>query len=141
MENCPARCGLAIAWDAAGVLEMGEQAERLKQRVRRFALGVIALIQRLPSAEPGPTARHQLAKSATSVDMNYRAACRARSHAEFTAKIGLVAEEADETASWLDLIAEAKLADGADLKELREEARQLVAIFSASLGTARRNRR
>ncbi len=77
---------------------MGEQAERLKQRVRRFVLGVIALIQRLPPVEPGPTVRHQLAKSATSVDMNYRAACRARSHAEFTAKIGLVAEEADETA-------------------------------------------
>ena len=120
---------------------MGEQAERLKQRVRRFALAVIALIQRLPSHEPGPTVRQQLAKSATSVDMNYRAACRARSHAEFTAKIGLVAEEADETASWLDLIGEAKLTEAADLEALRAEARQLVAIFSASLGTARRNRR
>ncbi len=120
---------------------MGEQAERLKQRVRRFALAVIGLIQRLPSNEPGPTVRQQLAKSATSVDMNYRAACRARSHAEFTAKIGLVAEEADETASWLELIAEAKLTDTDDLQQLREEARQLVAIFSASLGTARRNRR
>jgi four helix bundle protein len=120
---------------------MGEQAERLKQRVRQFALAVIALIQRLPSTEPGATVRRQLAKSATSVDMNYRAACRARSHAEFTAKIGLVAEEADETASWLDLIDEAKLVDAADLETLRGEARQLVAIFSASLGTARRNRR
>ena len=120
---------------------MGEQAECLKQRVRRFVLSVIALIQRLPPVEPGPTVRHQLAKSATSVDMNYRAACRARSHAEFTAKIGLVAEEADETASWLDLIADAKLSDTADLQSLRDEARQIVAIFSASLGTARRNRR
>ncbi len=120
---------------------MGEQAEHLKRRVRQFALGVIALIRRLPQTEPGPTVSHQLAKSATSVDMNYRAACRARSHAEFTAKIGLVAEEADETASWLELIAEANLTDAAELQQLREEARQLVAIFSASLGTARRNRR
>ncbi len=120
---------------------MGDQAELLKQRVRRFALSVIELIQRLPSTEPGPTIQRQLAKSATSVDMNYRAACRARSHAEFTAKIGLVAEEADETAAWLDLIAESKLADTSDLQLLRGEARQLLAIFSASLGTARRNRR
>jgi four helix bundle protein len=108
---------------------MGEQAERLKQRVRRFVLGVIALIQRLPPTEPGPTVRHQLAKSATSVDMNYRASCRARSHAEFTAKIGLVAEEADETASWLELIADAELAAGADLTELRDEARRACQEF------------
>jgi four helix bundle protein len=74
---------------------MSEQAELLKARTRRFALDVIKLILLFPSQEPGPTIRRQLAKSATSMDMNYRASCRARSHAEFTAKIGIVAEEAD----------------------------------------------
>jgi four helix bundle protein len=73
--------------------------------------------------------------------MNYRASCRARSHAEFTAKIGLVAEEADESAEWLDVIAEAKLANFSVLLQLRKESRELLAIFSASVGTARRKER
>jgi four helix bundle protein len=73
--------------------------------------------------------------------MNYRASCRARSHAEFTAKIGVVAEEADESASWLDLIAEANLVKSDVLPKLQKEAHELEAIFSASAGTARRNAR
>jgi four helix bundle protein len=73
--------------------------------------------------------------------MNYRAACRGRSHTEFTAKIGTVAEEADESAEWLDVIAEAKLVRSPELQRLQTESRELLAIFSASVGTARRNER
>jgi len=78
---------------------MGEQAEALKERARRFALATLRLIKHLPAEEPGPLIRRQLAKSATSVSMNYRATCRARSHAEFTSKIGLVAEKAEAAAT------------------------------------------
>ena len=78
---------------------MSEEAERLKERTKRFALDVLELIKLLPASEPGPTIRRQLTKAATSVPMNYRAACRARSHAEFTARINVVAEEADESSS------------------------------------------
>jgi len=120
---------------------MSEQSEQIKARTRRLALDVFGLIGLLPSTEPGPTIRRQLAKSATSVDLNYRAACRARSHAEFTARIGLVAEEADETAEWLDIIAEAKLTTFAGLVQLRKESRELLANFSACVGTARRRER
>ena len=120
---------------------MSEQAELLKARTRRFALDVIKLIKLLPSTEPGPTIRRQLARSATSMDMNYRASCRARSHAEFTAKLGVVAEEADETAEWLDVVADAKLVNFSGLLQLRKESRELLAIFSASVGTARRKER
>jgi four helix bundle protein len=120
---------------------VSEQSERLKERTRRFALDVLKLVKTLPQSEPGPLIRRQLAKAATSVDMNYRASCRARSHAEFTAKIGVVAEEADESAEWLDLVAEAKLITSQELNALRGESRELLAIFSASAGTARRNAR
>jgi four helix bundle protein len=75
------------------------------------------------------------------MDMNYRASCRARSHAEFTAKLGIVAEEADETAEWLDVVAEAGMASSSDLTRLRVESRELLAIVSASVGTARRRQR
>jgi hypothetical protein len=70
--------------DPAVALRVSEQSERLKQRTRRFALDVLELIKLLPRDEPGPTVKRQLTKAATSVDMNYRAACRARSHDEFT---------------------------------------------------------
>ena len=120
---------------------MSEQAERLKERARRFALDIVRLIKLLPVSDPGPTVRKQLARSATSIDLNYRAACRARTHAEFTARIGVVAEEAEETASWLDFIGEAGLLTSAALPHLQRESTELVAIFSACVGTARRNER
>ena len=107
----------------------------------RFALDVCALIQDLPSSEPGPTVKRQLAKAATSVAFNYRASCRARSHAEFTAKIGLVSEEADESQGWLEFIDAGKLLSGPQLARLLQEATELSAIMSSSVGTARRNRR
>src|SRR5262245_8847856 len=92
-------------------------------------------------AEPGPTIRHQLAKSATSIAFNYRASCRARSHKELTARLGVVAEEADETQGWLEFIEAGTLASSVDLPRLIDESRQLAAIFSASLGTARHRQR
>jgi four helix bundle protein len=116
---------------------MSDEAERLKARTMRFALNVCGLIKRLSAAEPGPTVRKQLAKSATGVAFNYRASCRARSHAEFTAKIGVVAEEADETQGWLEFISAGNLIPEREVAPLLEEASELAAIFSASVGTAR----
>ncbi len=79
----------------------------------------------------------QLAKSFTSVAINYRASCRARSHAEYTAKIGVVAEEADESLGWLEFMQSAKLLGSEEMERLIAEAKELTAIMSASYGTAR----
>jgi four helix bundle protein len=116
---------------------MGEIAEQLKARTMRFAIDVCSLIQQLPHTEPGHTVKHQLARSATSVAFNYRASCRARSHAEYTAKIGIVAEEADESLGWLEFAEAASLLASAELGRLIREAGELTAIMSASHGTAR----
>ena len=118
---------------------VSEEAERLKKRMMQFALDVCGLLKLLPAWEPGPTVRRQLAKSSTSVAFNYRASCRARSHAEFTAKIGTVAEESDESLGWLEFMEEGRLVPASgELTRLIHEARELLAIFSASFGTARR---
>ncbi len=85
--------------------------------------------------------KRQLTKAATGVYMNYRACCRARSHAEFTAKMGVVSEEADESAAWLDLIADSNMVRCDLLERLQKEGHELEAIFSASDGTARANAR
>ncbi len=81
----------------------------------------------------------QLIDSATSTAMNYRACGRGRSSREFIAKLGLVVEESDESAGWLELIERTKLASGPELQWLRREANELVAIFAASHRTSRMN--
>ncbi|MGH7256265.1 MAG: four helix bundle protein, partial [Nitrospirales bacterium] len=72
-----------------------------------------------------------------SIASNYRATCRARSKAEFLAKMGVVVEEADETVFWLELLRDGDILPEAQMDGLLDEANQLVAIFSASRQTAR----
>jgi four helix bundle protein len=116
---------------------MNEQAEALKQRTRQFALDVIALVRTLASGEPAWTVGSQLTRSATSVGANYRSACRARSHADFVAKIALVEEEADESGYWLEVAKETGLATADAVAPLLKEAGELTAIFDRSTMTAR----
>lgn len=85
-----------------------DKAELLA-RTKAFALRVLKLVDRLPQTTSGRAIRNQLVRSATSIGANYRAACRSRARAEFAAKLGIVAEEADETIYWLQLISGAKL--------------------------------
>jgi len=118
---------------------MEHRAEELKQRTKLFALRIIRLVQSLPGSSEGRVIGMQLLRSGTSVVSNYRAACRSRSRAEFLSKVSIVVEEADESAFWLEILAEAGLVPGVRLNDLRSEAEQLTAIFNASRTTARRN--
>ena len=77
----------------------------------------------------------------TSVGANYRAAARARSQADFVAKLGIVEEECDEAMYWMEMIVELKLVRAARLAKLLVEANELLAIVVASIKTARRSRR
>ena len=79
----------------------------------------------------------QLLRSGTAVAANYRAVCRARSKAEFVAKIGIVLEEADETVFWLEMLVEAGIVRSERMEPLLKEANELLAIFAASQRTAR----
>jgi four helix bundle protein len=78
-------------------------------------------------------------RSGTSVAANYRAVCRARSKAEFVSKLGIVVEEADETAFWLDVLTETGVLSSPRVADLQKEANELLAIFSASLRTSKRS--
>ena len=81
----------------------------LLTRTKSFALRTLKLVDHLPRTTSGRAIGNQVIRSATSIGANYRAACRSRSRAEFAAKLGIVAEEADETVYWLQLIADGKL--------------------------------
>jgi four helix bundle protein len=109
----------------------------LLKRTKAFALRVIKLVNALPSSLAGRTIGGQLIRLGTSVSSNYRAACRGRSKAEFIAKLGIVEEEADESAHWLELIVESELMEERLVRELLTEAREITAIMAASKKTAR----
>jgi four helix bundle protein len=111
--------------------------EELRERTKVFALRVIALFRSLSRSPDAQILGKQLLRSGTSVAANYRAACRARSKAEFVAKIGVVLEEADESALWIELLGDSGLVKKSRLDQLLSEAHQLTAIFTASRETAR----
>ena len=112
----------------------------LKARTKQFALRVMKMVDALPRTIQGRTIAKQIIRSATSVAANYRAACRARSRAEFIAKIGVVEEEADESCFWLELIIDSGLLTDERIRPLLSEAGELVAIMAASRKSAIGNR-
>ena len=114
-------------------------AEELKERTKQFALGVMHLVEAVPKSTKARAIANQLIRSGTSVAANYRAACRSRSHAEFVSKIGVVEEEADETALWLELIISDKILPEKKVNPLLIEANELVKIMAASFISARNN--
>jgi four helix bundle protein len=111
--------------------------EELKLRTKKFALRVIKLYRSLPKGKDAEVLGYQLLRAGTSVGANYRAACRARSQADFISKITIVEEEADESAYWIELLIESELVKKELLVELLKEANELTAIFTASGHTAK----
>jgi four helix bundle protein len=102
----------------------------LKVRTKKYALNIIKLVASLPNTREANIIGTQLLKAGTSVGANYREATRARSKAEFRAKIGIVEQESDETLYWLEILKESGIAKGKLLEELLVEADELVAIFT-----------
>lgn len=110
-------------------------SEELKKRTKEFSLRVMKVVGALPNNMLGRTIGGQLIRSGTSVGANCRAAYCGRSKAEFIAKLGIVLEEADESAFWLELIMEGKLLPEERILSLYQETKELVSIFTTSIKT------
>ncbi len=108
----------------------------LQARTRRFAASIFAFCEGLPRTIVAQRIAPQLIDSAGSTDSNYRAACRARSKAEFISKLGVAIEEADEAQGWLRLLIESNLATPEQAAPLIQEADELLSIFIRSKKTA-----
>jgi len=111
----------------------------LKARTKEFALRIMKLCVALPDNLIGKTMKNQLIRCGSSVGANYRAACRSRSKAEFISKIGVVEEESDESAFWLELIIEGKIMEQKLVEPLLHEANELTAIFAKSIKSAKKH--
>ena len=112
-------------------------AEEFKNRTKAFALRVIRLVEALPKSRTADVIGRQLLRSGTSVGANYRAACRAKSTADFVAKMAIVEEEGDEAIYWMELLVEAGLMDEQQVADLKTEANEIVSMVVASIKTAR----
>lgn len=111
--------------------------EEMKRRTQRFALGIMRLAPQLGRGPVADVLVRQLIRCGTSVGANYRAACAARSGADFVAKLGIVQEEADECVYWLELATAGGLARAERVAALIQEAREILAMTVASIRTAR----
>jgi len=120
---------------------MDRVAEDLKERTKRFAIRVLEFVETLPATPASGAIARQLAKSGLGVVGNYRSSCRARSHTEFTARLGIVLEEADESELWLDVANAKNWGDQSLRVSLLKEAGELRAIFSKACSTARTRER
>ncbi|HUE81118.1 MAG TPA: four helix bundle protein [Pyrinomonadaceae bacterium] len=108
----------------------------MKRRTQLFGLRIIRLVAALPKSIEGRAIGNQLVRAGTSVGANYRAACRARSKAEFIARLGIVEEEADESAFWIEIIIRSRLLKPRLVESLLREANELVAIMTSSRKTS-----
>jgi four helix bundle protein len=120
---------------------MDKTAEALKDRTKRFVVNVLEFAETLSRTPASDAIIRQLARAGVGVAGNYRSACRARSHVEFTARLGVVLEEADESELWLDVCETKGWGDGSQRTRLLAESRELLAIFSKAFATARNNDR
>jgi four helix bundle protein len=112
------------------------RSDELQGRTQKFALRIMKLSRVLWSHRDVRPLADQLLRSGTSVAANHRAACRARSSAEFISRLGVVIEEADETVFWLKLLADGEVFPRQRLALLTDEAEQLLRIFAAAKRTS-----
>jgi four helix bundle protein len=123
------------------VADAAMSTDDFRKRTFRFGIRVVRLVQALPRTDIARVIGNQLLRAGTAVGANYRAAARARSRADFIAKMGIVEEECDESLYWLEMLVELQLVNEARLKDLCIEANEILSIVVVSIRTARGNAR
>ena len=140
MQIADCKTGGVIEWHRPlGENEMN--ANDMKRRTKSFALATVRFVETLPKTRTADVIGKQLLRCGTSVGANYRASCRAKSQADFIAKMGIVEEEADESMYWMELLVESGLVKKEEVASLSDEANQIVAIVVSSIRTAKEHRR
>ncbi len=120
--------------------ERTDFAELIRNRTKKFVVDNIRFYRTLPKTEEAKIIGRQLLRSSSSVGANYRAACRARSKAEFHSKLSIVVEEADESLFWMEVLVEAEVVKETELSYLTDEANQILKIAAASRKTVSNNK-
>ena len=121
-------------------LEKVDFVEQFQKRTKRFVVDNIKLFRKLPATEEARIVGRQLLRSSSSVGANYRAACRARSQAEFHSKLSIVVEEADESVFWMEILVESEVIKQEELNNLMKEANEILKVVSTARKTSVTNK-
>lgn len=113
--------------------------ENLQERTLLFCVRIIHMVENMPETKSTKIIASQLLSSAIAIGPKYRAACRPKSARDFISKLKIVEEETDETLFWLELIENLNIFQPEKIKDLKQEANELLAIFVSSINTARKN--
>ena len=111
--------------------------EELKDRLKRFAIRIVKLVDRLPATPAGRAIGNQIIRSGTSPGANYRAACMGKSDKDFLNKLKMVEEELDETIYGIELLKELELVIPDKLSGLYQENKELLMIVVKAIVTMR----
>ena len=114
--------------------------DEMKLRTKRFALRIIKLVESLENTRTSEIIGKQLLRSGTSVGANYRAACRAKSTADFISKLSIVEEETDECVYWIEMLVESNQIRQNLVENLLDEANQILSIVVKAIKTSKENR-
>jgi four helix bundle protein len=115
-------------------------SEEMKTRTKQFVLRIIKLVESLPDTRTGKVIGNQLLRSGTSVGANYRAACRAKSTADFINKLAIVEEEADESIYWIEILVESNQIKQNLVENLLTETDEILSIVVSSIKTSKEKR-
>lgn len=116
--------------------------EILKNRTKKFATDCWHLCSKFPVTREYNAYCNQLIRCSSSVGANYRAACRAKSDADFLNKLKIVEEEADESMYFMELLLNVSDKENIELNQLYAEANEILSIVVACIKTIRnRNRK
>ena len=118
-----------------------ELAEAFKKQTKKYVVDNIKFFRTLPKTEEAKIIGRQLLRSSSSVGANYRAACRARSQAEFHSKLSVVVEEADESVFWMEVLIEAEIVNQSEINYLIKEGNEILKVVSASRKTVSLNKK
>src|SRR3989338_813665 len=113
--------------------------DELKQRMKIFSVWIMQLVDELPKTMTASILSKQPLRAGTAIGANYRSVCRAKSNADFAAKLAIVEEEADETIYWLELLTAGNMVKEDRIRSLIKEANEFVAITVASIKTIRQS--
>ena len=111
--------------------------ENLKARTKQIGLEIIQMVDELPHKPAAWMLSKQILRSSTSIGANYRAACRAKSTADFINKLKIVEEEADETIYWLEILSDAGLVTSVRTEKVLKDTAEILAIIVTSIKTTR----
>jgi four helix bundle protein len=108
-------------------------------KTKAFAVRIVRFYKYLTEEKKENVLAKQILRSGTSIGANTRERKNAQSKADFVNKLAIALKEADETQYWLELLVESELIDKTVFTSLNEDLKEIIALITSSIKTAKVN--